>query len=145
LRQVLGNLIRNAVAATRAGGRITVTVRAGLTTASVAVADTGSGIAAEDLPHLFDRFWRADSARGRASGGSGLGLAIARQIVTNHGGTISATSRPGHGTVFTITLPRSGGRSPSAAWVGGRAEPLGRDGGQAAQLGLGAVPPDMDH
>ncbi|MEH0841827.1 HAMP domain-containing sensor histidine kinase [Micromonospora sp. CPCC 205711] len=105
LRQVLGNLIRNAIAATRPGGRITLTVGRQGTDATVSVADTGIGIGPEDLPHIFDRFWRADSARGRMSGGSGLGLAIARQIVTNHGGTITADSRPGAGTTFVIALP----------------------------------------
>ncbi|MEU4790285.1 ATP-binding protein [Micromonospora tulbaghiae] len=105
LRQVLGNLIRNATAASRPGGTITLAVRPAGGDASISVADTGTGIRPEDLPHLFDRFWRADHARGRESGGSGLGLAIARQIVTNHGGTITAASRPDVGTTMTITLP----------------------------------------
>lgn len=73
----------------------------------VEVRDTGVGIAVEDLPHLFDRFWRADAARGRATGGSGLGLSIARQIVTDHRGTIEARSEVGTGTTFTIVLPRT--------------------------------------
>ncbi|KPM50902.1 two-component sensor histidine kinase [Frankia sp. CcI49] len=103
LRQVLSNLIRNAVAATPPGGTITLRVRGTGGRASIEVGDTGKGIAAPDLPHVFDRFWRADTARGR--GGSGLGLAIARQIVTDHGGTIAVTSRLGAGTTFTIDLP----------------------------------------
>ncbi|HYN97341.1 MAG TPA: HAMP domain-containing sensor histidine kinase [Pilimelia sp.] len=105
LRQVLGNLIRNAVAATRPGGSVTLTVRGEPAGGRVSVSDTGAGIAPQDLPHIFDRFWRADHARDRAGGGSGLGLAIARQLVTNHGGTITATSRPGVGTTMTVTLP----------------------------------------
>jgi signal transduction histidine kinase len=70
----------------------------------VAVSDTGSGIAAEDLPRVFDRFYRADSARG-SSGGTGLGLAIARMIAEQHGGTITAGSQPGRGSTFTVRLP----------------------------------------
>jgi two-component system sensor histidine kinase BaeS len=77
--------------------------------AAVEVRDTGTGIPAEDLPHLFDRFWRADQARGRATGGSGLGLSIARQIVTDHGGTIEVRSEVGAGTVFTVLLPTAPG------------------------------------
>jgi signal transduction histidine kinase len=69
------------------------------------VEDTGSGIAPEELPHIFERFWRADRARTRGSGGSGLGLAITRQIVAAHGGTIEAASELGKGTTITITLP----------------------------------------
>ena len=75
------------------------------TQAIVQVVDTGAGIAADALPHVFDRFWRADAARGRRTGGSGLGLAIARQIVTDHQGTITVASEVGVGTTFTITLP----------------------------------------
>jgi two-component system sensor histidine kinase BaeS len=69
------------------------------------VQDTGVGIAAEDLQRVFDRFWRADPARQRATGGSGLGLTIVRRIVTDHAGTVDVTSTPGAGTTFTIRLP----------------------------------------
>jgi signal transduction histidine kinase len=69
------------------------------------VRDTGRGIAAEDLPHVFDRFYRADRSRTRGSGGAGLGLAITRQIVVAHGGSIWAESEQGHGTTFSIALP----------------------------------------
>ena len=72
------------------------------------VSDTGQGIAPEDLPHIFDRFWRADRSRTRTSGGTGLGLAIARQIVEAHGGRMWATSSVGHGTTVTFTLPLQG-------------------------------------
>jgi two-component system sensor histidine kinase BaeS len=73
---------------------------------TIEVADTGSGIAPEDLPHVFDRFYRADKSRARESGGSGLGLAIAKSLVEAHGGSIEAMSRPGHGTQMIIRLPR---------------------------------------
>jgi signal transduction histidine kinase len=69
------------------------------------VSDTGRGIAAEDLPYVFDRFYRADRSRTRGSGGAGLGLAITRQIVAAHGGLIWAESEPGHGTTINIALP----------------------------------------
>ncbi|WP_155371358.1 sensor histidine kinase [Catellatospora vulcania] len=108
LRQVIGNLIRNALAATAAGGSITLTVTGDGDRHAVQVADTGSGIAEADLPHLFDRLWRADRARGRGeryTTGSGLGLAIARQIIADHGGTVDVVSVLGVGTTFTIRLP----------------------------------------
>lgn len=104
LRQAFGNLIRNAVAATPAGGRVTLTTDVNAAgRAAVTVADTGAGIAPDDLPHVFDRLWRAD--RARAGAGSGLGLAIARQLITDHGGTIDIASTLGEGTVVTVTLP----------------------------------------
>ncbi|GAA2838249.1 sensor histidine kinase [Crossiella cryophila] len=105
LRQVLGNLVSNAIRATPAGGRVTLTARIEGAEAVLTVSDTGSGIHAADLPFVFDRFWRADDARARATGGSGLGLSIAREIVTAHGGVITAES-PG-GARFTVCLPRS--------------------------------------
>ncbi|MEO3816067.1 ATP-binding protein [Plantactinospora sp. B24E8] len=105
MRQVLGNLVTNALRATGRGGTITLGAEHSGDSAVLRVADTGSGIAPEALPHVFDRFWRADSARGRKTGGSGLGLAIVRQIVTDHGGVIRVASELGVGTTFTITLP----------------------------------------
>ncbi|MFI6333214.1 sensor histidine kinase [Micromonospora chersina] len=108
LRQVIGNLLRNALAATPPGGTITLAVGTERDQAQITVMDTGIGIGDTDLPHLFDRFWRADPARTRTTGpssGSGLGLAIARQIITDHGGTINVTSQLGTGTTFTIHLP----------------------------------------
>ncbi|MFF5365600.1 sensor histidine kinase [Streptomyces sp. NPDC013187] len=111
LRQVVGNLVGNALRATAPGGTVTLALGRHGDLAFLQVRDTGKGIPAEDLPHLFDRFWRADAARGRATGGSGLGLSIARQIVTDHQGTIAVESTVGVGTTFTVTLAATG---PSA-------------------------------
>ncbi|PPS69436.1 MULTISPECIES: ATP-binding protein [Streptomyces] len=111
LRQVVGNLVGNALRATAPGGTVTLALARHGDLAFLQVRDTGKGIPAEDLPHLFDRFWRADAARGRATGGSGLGLSIARQIVTDHQGTIAVQSTVGVGTTFTVTLATTG---PSA-------------------------------
>jgi signal transduction histidine kinase len=100
--QVLGNLCGNAVKFTPAGGSVTVRAEAADGAVRVACVDTGPGIALEDLPHVFDRFWQARSTR-RA--GAGLGLAIAHGIVEAHGGRISAESSPGQGSTFAFTLP----------------------------------------
>lgn len=104
LAQVLGNLISNALRYTPAGGSITLAALPGPGKLILSVSDTGKGIPPEALPRIFDRFYRADSSR-TSSEESGLGLAIARSIVEAHGGTISAESVPGKGTVLTITLP----------------------------------------
>jgi two-component system sensor histidine kinase BaeS len=109
LRQVIGNLVTNATRATPSGGAVVLEAATHGDRATVVVRDTGAGIAPEDMPHIFDRFWRADAARGRATGGSGLGLAVARQIVTDHFGQITAESALGRGTTVTITLPLSPG------------------------------------
>jgi len=105
-RQVIGNLLRNAVQHTPAGGSVMVALVPGEERILVTVADTGEGIAEEHLPHVFDRFYRADSSRSRETGGSGLGLAIASELVRLHGGAIAAASESGRGSVFTVTLPR---------------------------------------
>jgi signal transduction histidine kinase len=105
LAQVLRNLLANALRHTPAGGRVTVRLERSGGTVRLQVADTGSGIAPEDLPHVFDRFYRSEKSRGRGTGGAGLGLAIARQLVAAHGGRIEVTSPPGAGTTFTIWLP----------------------------------------
>ncbi|RKR91337.1 two-component system sensor histidine kinase BaeS [Micromonospora pisi] len=105
LRQVVGNLITNALRATAAGGNLTLHASRAGAGALIRVSDDGCGIAPDALAHVFDRFWRADSARGRGTGGSGLGLAITRQIVTDHGGTITVASELGVGTTFSIVLP----------------------------------------
>lgn len=106
LRQALGNLVGNALRYTPPGGRVTLSAAAGADgRATLTVADTGTGIAAEHLPHIFDRFYRADVSRSRDTGGRGLGLAITRHLIEAHGGTIEADSTEGAGTTFTIRLP----------------------------------------
>ncbi len=106
LRQLLLNLVTNAIKYTPAGGLVTIEAQKHERQMSISVHDTGIGIAPGDLPYIFDRFWRADPARSRTGErpGSGLGLAISRWIAEAHGGTISAQSRPGRGTTFTVTL-----------------------------------------
>jgi signal transduction histidine kinase len=104
LRQVVGNLVSNALRYTPAGGSVALRAWKQGKQVRIAVADTGQGIAPTDLPRVFDRFYRADAARDRASGGSGLGLAIARALVEAHGGEIQVESALGKGTTFTIIL-----------------------------------------
>jgi len=119
LEQVVSNLVDNALKYNRAGG--SVTVRAQIETPSVikkrgavdrvgwiaiAVADTGEGIPANDLPRLFDRFYRGDKAR--VAGGTGLGLAIAHEIIAAHGGKITVESETGKGSTFIVHLPMNG-------------------------------------
>jgi signal transduction histidine kinase len=108
--QVLRNLLANALTHTPAGGTVTTTARAAEDRSflEVTVADSGSGIPAEHLPHVFDRFYRADPSRTRATGGAGLGLAIVRQLVVAHGGEVGAESEPGSGARFRFTLPVAG-------------------------------------
>jgi len=104
LEGVLSNLTANALRHTPAGGHVTLSATAVAGGAALTVADSGEGIAAGDLPFVFDRFWRGDRSRGRTAG-AGLGLAIARQLVLAHGGTIEVSSAVGEGTVFTIFVP----------------------------------------
>jgi two-component system phosphate regulon sensor histidine kinase PhoR len=108
LAQVLTNLLDNAIKFTPEGGRIAVGWRVLNGEVEVSVADTGAGIAEADLPHVFERFYKADRARAATPGGSGLGLAITKHIVEAHGGRIRVSSAPGKGTTFTFTLPRDG-------------------------------------
>ncbi|WP_244177920.1 sensor histidine kinase, partial [Streptomyces atriruber] len=105
LRQAIGNLVSNAVRHTPEGGSVRISCRTTADAVLIEVADTGTGIAAADLPHVFDRFWRADKSRTRATGGSGLGLSIVRKLVEAHDGTVSAQSVPGKGSLFTVRLP----------------------------------------
>jgi two-component system OmpR family sensor kinase len=103
--QLIMILVDNALAYTPAGGAIALSVTASGGDAHVAVTDTGIGIGPHDLPHIFERFYRADHARSRATGGSGLGLALAREIASAHSGTISVASAEGIGSTFTLSLP----------------------------------------
>ncbi|MFJ8794456.1 sensor histidine kinase [Streptomyces sp. NPDC102462] len=105
MRQALGNLVSNALRHTPADGTVTLAARRDGDEVVLTVADTGHGIAADDLPHVFDRFWRAEKSRSRRTGGSGLGLPIVRHLVAAHGGTAGAASEPGQGAVFTLRLP----------------------------------------
>lgn len=105
LRQVITNLLTNAIYYNREGGEVRVASRRENGEAILVVADTGIGIGAEDLRHLFERFFRADKSRSRAEGHSGLGLAISKAIVDAHGGRIEVTSQLGAGTEFTVRLP----------------------------------------
>ena len=109
IRQALGNLVSNAIRFTPSGGRVVVGVRRVGNGYNLTVTDNGTGIAAEHLPHLFDRFYRVEHSRSRTTGGSGLGLAITKHLVEAHDGTITVTSQPSHGSTFTIHLPS---RSP---------------------------------
>jgi signal transduction histidine kinase len=103
--QVLANLVRNALRHTPEGGIIALRARSGDSAVELSVEDTGEGIPPERLPHLFERFYRGDAARDRASGGAGLGLAIVRELVEAMGGEVSVDSTPGQGSRFTVRLP----------------------------------------
>jgi signal transduction histidine kinase len=111
--QVLGNLLTNALRPTLQGGHVTLSAAASEGTVKVTVADTGAGISPQDLPYVFDRFWRGEKSRSRAGGGTGLGLAIAKQLVELHGGAIGVDSTPGAGSTFWFTLPTNGLVPPS--------------------------------
>lgn len=105
LRELLLILLDNAIKFTDAAGIVELTLEADGGKAVVCVRDSGSGIPPEALPHVFDRFYRADKARSRAEGGTGLGLAIAKWIVEGHRGSIRVDSSPGTGTTLTVELP----------------------------------------
>jgi signal transduction histidine kinase len=112
LRQILTNLFDNALRHTPPGGRITVTAEASPSGVTIAVADTGSGIASEHLPRIFERFYRADPGRSREEGGTGLGLAIVKHLMEAHGGRVEARSTLGEGTTILLFFP--GEPDPSA-------------------------------
>ena len=99
------NVIDNAIKYTPRGGSVQASLIRSGRRAIIRVTDTGIGIPQADLPHVFDRFYRVDKARSRATGGTGLGLSIVKQIVALHGGTITAESEEGKGSTFTIDLP----------------------------------------
>jgi two-component system sensor histidine kinase BaeS len=103
LHQVITNLLSNALKFTPSGGRVTISTRQEDPEAVLEVTDTGSGIPADELPHVFDRFWRGRQAA--QTSGSGIGLSVAADLARAHGGRLTAASRQGHGTTMTLTLP----------------------------------------
>jgi signal transduction histidine kinase len=105
LRQLFLNILDNAIRYTPSGGTVSSSLVRKNGSAFVSISDTGIGIPSEDLPFIFDRFYRVDKARSRADGGMGLGLAIASSIAKLHGGEIEVESQVGKGTTFYITLP----------------------------------------
>ena len=116
LAQIVANLLENGLRYTPAGGHVAVRVAEDDGSSVLEVSDSGIGIAASDLPHIFKRFWRADKSRSRATGGAGIGLAIVRELVGAHGGSVAVTSEPGAGTTFRVCLPsrpQPEGRRPS--------------------------------
>jgi signal transduction histidine kinase len=125
IRQLLLNLVTNAIKFTPPGGKVSLALVDQGDTATIIVGDNGIGIPLGDLPHIFDRFYRVDTARSRTGRrpGTGLGLAITRWIAEAHGGSISVQSRPGRGAVFTVSLPKvAGARAPqdlSVTGIGG--------------------------
>ena len=110
IERLLLIVIENAIKYTPSGGKIDVILSNGAGNARIEIRDSGIGISDKDLPHIFERFYRADQARSRETGGSGLGLAIARWIVDLHGGSIEAQSTLGNGSVIRITLPSAANR-----------------------------------
>ena len=117
IRQLLMNLLTNAIKYTPTGGQVTLDCGTEDGTVVLTVRDTGIGVAPGDLPHIFDRFWRADAARSRTGErtGAGLGLAICKWIAEAHGGTITAQSRPARGSTFTVTIPSGARRAGEAS------------------------------
>jgi two-component system, OmpR family, phosphate regulon sensor histidine kinase PhoR len=107
MSQVWMNLLHNAIKFTPDGGRIRISLARQGERAIVRIADSGCGVAEEDLPRIFERFYKADQSRSSSAGGSGLGLSIASTIVGMHQGDVSASSKPGEGTEFTVRLPMS--------------------------------------
>jgi signal transduction histidine kinase len=113
IREMLLNMVTNAIKYTPQGGTIALALEEQDDAVIFTVRDSGIGIAAGDVPHIFDRFWRADQARTRTGErpGTGLGLAITKWIAEAHGGTIAVQSRPGRGSIFTVRLPRPAGKA----------------------------------
>jgi len=114
ITQAVINIMSNAMRYTPEGGWVVVSVTSDRRDVMISVSDTGVGIAKEDLPRIFSRFWRADASRARVAGGLGVGLAVTKQIVERHQGFISVDSELGHGTTFTINLPRERTAEPGA-------------------------------
>ena len=105
IREAITNIISNAMRYTTAGGWVVISIRKSKTEAIISVRDTGIGIAKEDIPRVFARFWRSDASRGRVSGGLGIGLALTKEIIDKHNGRIAVESTLGKGTTFTLAIP----------------------------------------
>ena len=114
LMQIFYNLTDNAIKYTPENGHIAVRLAQSGANVLFAVTDDGIGIPEEDQKHIFERFYRVDKARSRATGGTGLGLSIVRQLAAMHGGTVSVSSKPGQGATFTVTLPMDAKRGEKA-------------------------------
>ena len=113
MEQVIANIVSNAIKYNRPGGTVTLSAFSQEDKVVIKVQDTGIGIPQEDIPRLFERFYRVDKARSRAAGGTGLGLSIVQDTVHKRGGTVSAANAPGGGAVFTVRWPDAeGGREP---------------------------------
>jgi two-component system phosphate regulon sensor histidine kinase PhoR len=113
VEQVMNNLIDNAIKYTPLGGIVTIRAFACSSDIRIEVSDNGGGIGPDDLPHIFERFYRVEKARSREQGGTGLGLSIVKHIVQAHAGQVSAESAPGKGLSIAFTLPLSGENIPS--------------------------------
>jgi len=134
LRQVLDNLIGNALQHTPAGTPVTVTVTACSADGQVSVADTGPGLSAAQATQVFDRFYRTDRARSRASGGTGLGLSIAATLAAAHGGTIDVRTQPGRGATFVVRLPLAAAPAVEGDGEAGGGPPEPHEDGQAQRV-----------
>jgi signal transduction histidine kinase len=123
LGQVIRNLLENPVTHTPAEGRVVVSIRRARDRTTISVVDSGPGIPEDDLPFIFERFYRADKARARATGGAGLGLAIVKQLVEAHGGTVTAENGRDGGARLTVSLPASPRRKARSRVVGASTKP----------------------
>ena len=111
IQRAVGNLVSNAVAHTHEGGSVAITTHREAANVLIEVTDTGVGIPPEALPRVFDRFYRVDPSRSKASGGTGLGLAIVQGIMSLHGGNVEIASEPGRGTRVTLRVPTKASRN----------------------------------
>jgi signal transduction histidine kinase len=118
LGQILRNLIANAIRHTPPGGEVVLSAAASPDGVELVVRDTGQGIAAEHLPHVFERFYRADASRARTTGGAGIGLAVVKQLVEAHQGRVDVHSTPGQGSTFRFTLPAAARKARTSAAAG---------------------------
>ena len=124
LAQMLWNLVENALRYTDPGGTVTLGLHNHGSVAELTVADTGVGIPAEHLPHIFERFYRVERARSHRDGSTGLGLAIVKQVAEAHGGQVRVRSEPGAGTTFTVALPITATEPPLSSRHPPRPSPI---------------------